>query len=196
MNNNNTFLALISRMKYINRWGLLPTLQTETLSQHSFECAVVAHFLSSIGNSFFNTNYNISNIIICALYHDVSEIFTGDIATPVKHYNDTTSENFNHLESISTQNIIDSLPTVFKSSYASYIKQSILTIEEKKLIKVSDKICAYIKCISEYKMGNNEFKTIEKTILNEIKLLNSPEANYFIENCIDSFNLPLQELTE
>lgn len=187
-NNINSFLALAFRMKHINRWNLMFNMQNENLSQHSLECAFVSHFLALIGNEYFNKSYNTNKIIICALYHDIAEVFTGDIATPVKYYSDKIKNDFKKLEKKGLETIIDSLPDEIRSSYSGYIYQTLLNEEEKKLLKVADKICAYIKCETEYNLGNNEFKHIRISVLEEIQKMNSEEADYLIKNCIDSFD--------
>ena len=114
---NNSFLALIFRMKYINRWNLMPVIKAENLSQHSSECAFMSHFLALIGNKIFGKSYNINSITICALYHDITEVITGDVPTPVKYYNTEIENNFKNLEKIAAKTIINHLPKELQNTY-------------------------------------------------------------------------------
>lgn len=191
---NNSFLALIFRMKYINRWNLMPVIKAENLSQHSSECAFMSHFLALIGNKIFGKSYNINSITICALYHDITEVITGDVPTPVKYYNTEIENNFKNLEKIAAKTIINHLPKELQNTYNEYIYETNLSNEEKKIIKIADKICAYIKCSEENSLGNKDFKQIMNSLFYEIKEFGSVEADYFLENCFNSFFLSLEEL--
>ena len=192
--NKNSFLALIFRMKHINRWNLMSTIKAENLSQHSSECAFLSHYLALIGNKIFHKSYDVNTIITCALYHDLTEVITGDVPTPVKYYNAEIQNNFKNLEKVAADTIINHLPDELKSPYEKYIYMKTLSPEEKNLIKIADKICAFIKCAEESNLGNKEFTPVMNSILSEIRDYNSVEANYFFENNFRSFFLSLDEL--
>ena len=177
---NNSFLALIFRMKYINRWNLMPVIKAENLSQHSSECAFMSHFLALIGNKIFGKSYNINSITICALYHDITEVITGDVPTPVKYYNTEIENNFKNLEKIAAKTIINHLPKELQNTYNEYIYETNLSNEEKKIIKIADKICAYIKCSEENSLGNKDFKQIMNSLFYEIKDIVIAKKNVFL----------------
>ena len=190
----NTFLPLIFRMKHIYRWGLKYNTQQEDLMQHTTECAFLTNYLAIIGNRYFNKKYDVNKITVCALYHDITEVLTGDIPTPIKYYNDDTKAIYKHLENAASEEIKKRLPSDLKQDYAVYLDANNLSDEEKKLIKISDKLCAYIKCIHEMRVGNNEFQTAHMGIEKEIKNIESEELNYFLDHCLASFSLSLDDL--
>ena len=186
------FFALISRMKYINRWALMRNTRAENLSEHAQDVAVIAHALAVIGNRRFGKNYNPERAATLGLYHDACEILTGDMPTPVKYYNPEIKNAYKQVEGAAKNKILSSLPDDLKGDYESVLKYQ--ANELAALIKASDKIAAYIKCIEEGKSGNGEFGKAAEAILNSIKEMNLPEANCFIEEFIPSFSLTLDEL--
>lgn len=193
--NNSNFYALIGRMKYINRWGLMRNSIPENIEGHSFQVAVIAHALAVIGNQFFDKTYNPEKIALYGLYHDASEIITGDMPTPVKYYNPEIKQAYQQVEEISKRRLLAMLPEEMQPAY-----EEILFFEEKdkacySIVKAADRISAYIKCIEELNAGNSEFMDAASTIKTSIDALQLPEANYFMEHCIEAFSLTLDELT-
>ncbi len=192
---NYSFFALAFRMKYINRWGLMRSLTSENLLEHSAQCAMLSHALACIGNKYFNKSYNCDAVSTYALYHDMSEIFTGDLPTPVKYFNSSIRDSYKDLEKNAIYNALEKLPAQLQSDF-----KDILCFDEKsnegRLVKAADKLCAYLKCVDEYKNGNLEFKQAMKTTENAlVKLYDTcEELKYFMEHFAEPFNMSLDEL--
>jgi len=191
---NNTFIPLIFRLKYINRWGLKFNTQTENVMQHTAECAFIAHFLAIIGNRYFGKNYNADRLAVCALYHDATEVYTGDLPTPIKYFNDDMANIYKQIEQAASEKIMQHLPADLQNEYASYLSASSLTDQERNLLKISDLLCAYIKCIHEINTGNNEFRLAHEEIRKRIDEIQNQELDYFIRNCLAAFSNPLDDL--
>ncbi|MGI6717315.1 MAG: 5'-deoxynucleotidase [Eubacteriales bacterium] len=185
------FFALMFRMKYISRWGLMRQLRQENLSEHSLECAILAHSLAVIGNKIFGKNYDPAAVALKAMYHDAPEIITGDMPTPVKYFDESTRSAYKAVESHAIDRFISLLPDNFKPEYESLFRY---TDDEKKLIKSADKLCAYIKCLEETNLGNNEFQSALSSTKTIIDNLQCEELNYFMANYVSSFNKSLDEL--
>jgi len=190
---NNSFYAMLFRMKHIKRWGIMHSLIPDYLSTHSLEVGFLAHALAMIGNDRFGKDYNCDRIAVKAIYHDVPEIFTGDIPTPVKYYSEETKNAYSAVEAASLQKLSDMLPDEFQSEYMSLFEY---TTEEKVLIKAADRISAYIKCMEEKSYGNSEFIIAGERLLASIKEMNCVEADYFMENFLDTFGLPIDSILE
>ena len=188
------FLAMLFRMKYINRWGLMRNSQTENLSQHTLECAFLAHYLASVGNTHFGKNYNAEKIAVYAMFHDCAEILTGDLPTPVKYHSGQMKSTYAEIEKIASEKLLTYLPNDMESVYSDYIMGENLDADSKKLIKQADKLCAYIKCIEEINTGNKEFSAAFASIQTELEKSTGPELKFFIEKCLPSFSLSLDEL--
>lgn len=195
MNKEKKFLAMIFRMKHINRWSLMYNTYTENLSVHTLECAYITQFLAVIGNVYFNKNYDINKLSTIALYHDVTEIITGDMPTPIKYYNEDIKKAYKSIENVAATKLLDMMPSKMQSAYKEYITPN-LTKEEKELIKMSDTLCAYIKCIKEVNSGNKEFLQAGDQILNKLeeKRKESSELELFIDEYLDTFSMSLDEL--
>ncbi len=189
----NSFFAMAFRMKYIHRWGLMYSMQPETLSTHSTEVALCAHALALIGNTRFGKHYQADRIATKGLYHDVPEIFTGDIPTPVKYYSEETHSSYASVEQAALQKLIGMLPDELRGEYEELFRYD---PEEKKLIKAADKLCAWIKCRGEVTMGNAEFAKAEQTLLQSLHEMHCEEAEYFLESFGDSFVQPIDTLIE
>lgn len=168
--------------------------QTEDLMQHTAECAYIAHFLSVIGNTFFNKNYNAEKLAVCAMFHDVPEVLTGDLPTPVKYFNDDMRRIYKGIETAASEKLLNHLPEELRDIYSGFICQTDLTDEEKKLIKTADKLCAYIKCIQEINVGNKEFQSAYEKIKSDVENIKSEESEYFLENCIHAFSLSIDDI--
>ncbi len=186
------FLALLFRQKDINRWGLMRNIYTETLSEHCCEVALVSHTLALIGNKKYSGSYDVNRITSAALYHDMSEILTGDLPTPVKYYNSEIKTAYKKIEKTAENILLDLISDDFEEDYKELIN---LSDEEKLIIKSADKICAYIKCLDELSAGNREFIEAERSIKKQLDEISSPEAKYFIDNYLDAFTKPLDDIT-
>lgn len=187
----NHFYAMLSRMKNIYRWGLMRNTKSENLSEHSLETAYVAHALAIIKNNCFGGNVNASKAAVAAMFHDTSEIITGDMPTPVKYYNPQIKSVYKDIEKQAQQTLTDMLPDYMRTDISNIYDDN--DAEIKQIVKAADKISAYIKCVEELNMGNREFATAEKTIKKAIKEMNMPEADLFMKDFIPSFNLSLDE---
>ena len=186
------FFAFISRMKFINRWSLMRNTSYESLSVHSHEVAMVAHALCVIGNNRLGKNYNADKAAVFALYHDASEIITGDMPTPVKYDNANIKKAFKDIEDVACSKLVDMLPDDMKDVYSDIL---FYDEEYKKIIKAADKISAIIKCEEELKMGNSEFKNAKKTCLKALKDMKCEEADIFMKEFFPAFSLTLDEMS-
>ena len=189
----NHFYAMMSRMKNIYRWGLMRNTRRENLSEHSLETAQIAHALAIINNKRLGGNADPQKTALAAVYHDSTEIITGDMPTPIKYYNIEIKSACKQIEAAAGDSVINMLPEDFREDFKPIFSPD---TETKRLVKAADKLSALIKCIEELKMGNREFEVAEKTIREGIKRLNCPEADIFAEEFIPSFYLSLDEQKE
>ncbi|MDD6807247.1 MAG: 5'-deoxynucleotidase [Oscillospiraceae bacterium] len=191
---SNDFFALISRMKYIDRWALMRNTEKESLSQHSYEVAVICHALAVISNKRLGTNYNAEKAALIGLFHDTAEILTGDMPTPVKYYSSEILNAFKKVEEAATDKILGMLPEDMQSEY----KDLLFATEEDKdiwvLNKAADKISALIKCIEEEKAGNREFSKAREATEASIHKMNCEAAEIFLREFLPSFELTLDQL--
>ncbi len=186
------FFALMARMKYIRRWGLMRSTREENIQEHSLQTAMIAHMLALIGNKFYGKNYNTESVAVKAMYHEASEIITGDLPTPIKYYNAEIKSAYKQIEAVATEEICQMLPEEFKSDFTPIL--NIEDKEEKKLVKYADRICAYLKCVEEVNAGNSEFTDAKESIKQDIDKIQSPEVKYFMENFVGGFDLTLDKL--
>ncbi|MBQ7106623.1 MAG: 5'-deoxynucleotidase [Clostridia bacterium] len=187
----NHFYAMLSRMKNIYRWGLMRNTKSENLSEHSLETAYIAHALAIIKNNCFGGNVNAERVAVAAMFHDTSEIITGDMPTPVKYYNPQIKSVYKEIEHQAQQTLTDMLPNYMRGDIVDIYNDDDLEI--KQIVKAADKISAYIKCVEELNMGNREFETALKTIEKAIKDMNLPEVDLFMKDFMPSFSLSLDE---
>lgn len=186
----NHFYAIMSRMKNIYRWGLMRNTRNENLSEHSLEVAQIAHALAIINNKRFGGDLNPYYVATVAMYHDTSEIITGDMPTPIKYYNKEIKTVYKQIEAAAEERLISMLPQDFKEDFEKIYKPDEKT---EKIVKAADKISALIKCIEELNMGNREFATAEKTTRQAIAEMAIPEVEVFMSEFMDSFYLSLDE---
>lgn len=186
----NHFYAVMSRMKNIYRWGLMRNTRRENLSEHSLEVAQIAHALALIRNRRFGGNIDANYVAVAAMYHDTSEIITGDMPTPVKYYNAEIKTAYKRIEEVAENQLIEMLPEDFKEDFGKIYNPSDSVAE---IVKAADKLSALIKCIEEINMGNREFEDAQKTIVAAIKEIKIPEAHIFLEEFIPSFSLTLDQ---
>ncbi len=186
----NHFYAMMSRMKNIYRWGLMRNTRKENLSEHSLEVAQIAHALAIISNNRFGGNTDPCFTAVAAMYHDSSEIITGDMPTPIKYYNSEIKSAYKQIEAVAEKQLTEMLPQDFKEQFAKIYSPDDNT---KRFIKAADKLSALIKCTEELNMGNREFAVAEKTIRKAIEDMNLPEAQVFMDEFMPSFSLSLDE---
>ena len=185
------FYAMMSRMKNIERWGLMRNTRHENLSEHTLEVAFIAHALALIKNHRFGGNLDANAVAVAAMFHDTSEIITGDMPTPIKYYNANIKNVYKEIESIAEEKLVSLLPEDLREDFIPIYNP---TDEIKVIVKAADKISALIKCIEEKNSGNQEFRSAERSTLNAIKELNLPEADVFLAEFLDSYSLTLDEL--
>ena len=189
----NEFYALMGRMRYITRWGLMRNTFSENISEHSHMTAVLAHALALIRRDILNLpTPDPDRCAVAALYHDASEILTGDLPTPIKYYNPDIKEAYKQVERIAGNRLLDMLPTELRKSYASLVLED--EAELLPFVKGADKLCAHIKCLEEQKAGNTEFDTAARQTWDALKAMDRPELNWFLENCLAAFTLNLDQL--
>ena len=188
-----SFFALISRMRFIGRWGLMRNSSSENIQEHSHMVACLAHALAVIRRDVYGIPCDANLCAAAALYHDATEIFTGDLPTPIKYHDDTIRDAYKAVESAAENQLLRALPEALRPSYAQLISTE--NEDVKQIVKAADKLSAYIKCVEECAAGNNDFKLAlqqTKAALMEQAL---PEVDYFLENFGDGFGLTLDELT-
>ena len=193
------FFATISRMKYIDRWALMRNSRNENLSEHSLEVAMIAHALCVIGNARYERNLNADRAALIGLYHDSSEIITGDMPTPVKYYNPEIKDAYKQVEKIAEYKLLEKLPADLRPAFEEIYK-STNSAEDKymrRLVKAADKLSAYIKCIEEEKAGNTEFSTAKESVGKAIDKLRSelPEVDDFVKEFLPPYGKTLDELS-
>lgn len=187
------FFALFSRMKNINRWALMRNTREESLSQHSLEVAATAHALAVIGNKRLGKRYDAPMAALIGMYHDMPEIITGDMPTPVKYYNQKIRDCYGEIERAAQDALLETLPEDLREDYRPLLAPD-ETAELWKLVKAADKISALIKCKEEKQSGNREFEKAEQSTLRALLALDCPEAAIFIEEFLDSFDLVLDSV--
>jgi hypothetical protein len=199
-----TFFAALARMKYIDRWALMRASRRENLSEHAAEVAILAHALCEIGNLRHGRQLNAERAAVIGLFHDASEIITGDMPTPVKYGSAALREAYHAAEERATESLLARLPKDLAAVYAPLL--GIVTAAEEggaeelylwRLVKAADKLSAYIKCLEEESAGNTEFRTAKKTIEAELEKLAGelPELRDFMENCLPPYGNTLDELS-
>ncbi|WP_232849980.1 5'-deoxynucleotidase [Bowmanella yangjiangensis] len=183
-------------MKLINRWPLMRNVSTENVQEHSLQVAMVAHALAMIRNRFYGGTLDPFRIATLAMFHDVSEVLTGDLPTPVKYYNPAIQQEYKKIEQIAEQKLIEMAPDAFRQDYAELIDGQYQSSDEKFIIKAADIICAYLKTLEELSAGNHEFELAKRRLDNILKDYQSDEVNYFLEAYVPSFSLSLDEITQ
>ena len=193
MMNNNHFYAMLSRMKYINRWGLMRNTRNENLCEHSLEVAFIAHALGIINNEVYGGSVPAERLAVLAMYHDVTEIITGDMPTPVKYYSPVIRNAYKEVEQVAKDELLTGLPESIGKHYDGLLLE---TEEEKILwhyVKAADKLSALIKCIEEQQMGNLDFAEAKKTIEESLEDMNMPEVEYYIREFLPAYKMTIDE---
>lgn len=196
---NYNFFALISRMKYIDRWALMRNTRQENLCEHCMEVAMIAHALCVIGNTRYGRHLDANKAALVGLYHDASEIITGDMPTPVKYYNKELKEAYKQVEAIADDKLLEKLPDDLRPAFEQVFKAEDNEDERymRKLVKAADKLSALIKCMAETSAGNNEFRTAKESTEKAVRSLymEYPEVLDFVNEFLSSYGNTLDELT-
>ncbi len=188
------FFAYLARMKFIRRWGLMHNSYPENVQEHSQRVAMIAHALAVIRNRVFAGQVNAERVAVLALYHDASEVFTGDLPTPVKYFSEDLRSAYGQIEQRAERRLLDMVPADLRADFESLFA----TREEDRalweLVKAADKLCAYVKCVEEVSAGNREFASAERSLKATVEQLGLPEVDYFLDEFLPSFRLTLDDL--
>lgn len=189
----NEFYALLGRMRYITRWGLMRNTFSENIQEHSHQVAVLAHALALIRREILKLDGpDPDKCAVAALYHDASEILTGDLPTPIKYYNPDIKAAYKQVERVAGEHLLGMLPPQLRQCYAPLVLEDDPDVTP--TVKAADKLSAYIKCVEEQKAGNTEFDSAAQQSMEALKALNMPELDWFIDNCLEAFSLNLDQL--
>ena len=189
----NEFYALLGRMRYITRWGLMRNTFSENIQEHSHQVAVLAHALALIRREILQLDGpDPDKCAVAALYHDTSEILTGDLPTPIKYYNPEIKAAYKQVERVAGEHLLGMLPPQLRDCYAPLVLED--DPEVTPVVKAADKLSAYIKCVEEQKAGNTEFDSAAQQSMEALKALDMPEMTWFIDNCLEAFTLNLDQL--
>ena len=188
----NHFYAYISRMRGVKRWALMRNTEEENIQEHSHMVAVLAHALALIRTRVCGIPTDANAVAVAALYHDATEILTGDMPTPIKYYNPEIRDAYRKVETVAGEKLLSMLPDALRADYAPVIKIEDETVRA--LVKAADKLSAYIKCVEELKAGNLEFKKAAEQTRRALDEMKMPELDYFMAHCMESFSMTLDEL--
>ena len=189
----NEFYALLGRMRYITRWGLMRNTFSENIQEHSHQVAVLAHALALIRRNILHLEGpDPDRCAVAALYHDASEILTGDLPTPIKYYNPDIKAAYKQVERIAGERLLNMLPAELRDCYAPLVLEDDKTAEP--IVKAADKLSAHIKCLEEQKAGNTEFDTAARQTWDAMRALRMPELDWFLDHCLAPFALNLDQL--
>ncbi|WP_127959327.1 5'-deoxynucleotidase [Serratia microhaemolytica] len=189
------FFAHLSRLKLITRWPLMRNLLTENVAEHSLQVAFVAHALSVIKNRKFGGQLNAERVAVLAMYHDASEVLTGDMPTPIKYYNPQIAVEYKKIEQLAQQTLLQMIPEELQADFQLILDEQCCSEEERAIVKQADALCAYLKCIEELSAGNNEFQLAKNRLEKTLEQRHSPEMDYFMTVFVPSFSLSLDEIS-
>ena len=187
-----SFFALISRMRHIGRWGLMRNSETENVQEHSHMVAVLAHALAVIGREVYGKDLDPDRCAAAALYHDASEIITGDLPTPIKYHDEAIRKSYKDIEQKASERLLSLLPPELRGAYEPLLLET--DPDVRACVKAADKLSAYIKCVEERKAGNSEFASAERQTLAALRESPLPEGGDFRKNCMPAFERTLDEL--
>ncbi|MCI0545922.1 MAG: 5'-deoxynucleotidase [Candidatus Rokubacteria bacterium] len=186
--------AYLSRMKFIRRWGLMHNTYPENIQEHSLRVAMIAHILAVIRHRLHGGSVDPARVAALALYHDASEVLTGDLPAPVKYFNPEIKQAYHEIEVTSRRRLLEMVPGPLRADLAPFFVPDERDRPHHELIKAADKLCAYIKCLEEIAAGNHEFSKAEKALRASVEAIDLPEVRYFLETFVPSFRLTLDEL--
>lgn len=187
------FFAFLNRMKYIKRWSLMRSVREENIMEHSQQVAVIAHALALINNKILGGSIDVNKVVLLAQYHEVGEVITGDLPTPIKYFNPEIKSAYKDLEKHASIKLLSMLPEELKSEYEKYVLPD-ENCEEHALVKCADRLSAYLKCVEEVKAGNSEFKKAKNAIGLELKNSKRLEVQYYLKEFAPAYDLTLDEL--
>lgn len=186
------FFAYMSRLKLIRRWGLMRSALPENDAEHSLQVAMIAHGLAVLGRERYGRQEDPEHVLALAVYHDATEVMTGDLPTPVKYHSAALRTSYAHVEELAAQRLTAMLPEDMQAAFAPYLAPK--DSEAQRLVKAADKISAYVKCLEEQRAGNHEFDAAGENILRSIQAMDMPEVRDFMAEFVPSFNVTLDEL--
>ncbi|WP_256759960.1 5'-deoxynucleotidase [Cohnella sp. WQ 127256] len=192
----NHYLAYLYRLQYIERWSLMRSTTPENVAEHSYHVALIAHALGSIAREIFKRDINPDEVVTYALFHDATEVFTGDIPTPVKHHNPHILANFREIEALAAERLLATVPLELRESYRPLLNRKPVNPELDKILKAADLLDAYLKCISEMSAGNREFATARRQSEEKLRKLDMPEVEWFLTHLAPGFERTIDELAE
>ena len=187
------FFAFLDRMKYIRRWSLMRSSRDENVTEHTQQVAVFAHALAVIDREVFGGSPDVEKTVLLALYHESSEVMTGDLPTPIKYFNREIHGAYKQLEERAERKLLAMLPEELRGAFSPCVMPDAQSYEYR-LVKAADKLSAYIKCVEELKAGNNEFRDAAAQTRRALEDYDLPEVRYFLDTFLDSFSLTLDEL--
>jgi 5'-deoxynucleotidase len=195
MDSPSHFFAYMARMKFIQRWGVMRNTQSENIQEHSLQAAILAHALAVIARDQFGRDVDPERVMALAVFHDASEVITGDLPSPIKHHDPELSSTYGRIEEAARERLTAMLPDDMRDVY-----RPLLLCKDRpqhvQLVKAADKLCSYLKCLEELKGGNEEFTHARDAIEGEIEAIDLPEVAWFMERFVTSFSLTLDELNQ
>lgn len=191
---SSSFFAYISKLRWIKRWGLKRNAHDENVMEHSWEVAVIAHSLALIKNRYFGGELDANAIATAALYHDATEVITGDLPTPIKYHSPAILSAYKQIEHLAEQELLHLLPPAMQDDYAPLLLHHYLPTDHQEIIKAADRISAYLKCQAELKAGNQEFEIAARRIAEQIQQSPQPEIAFFMQTFAPSCGLALDDL--
>ncbi|MBQ7137560.1 MAG: 5'-deoxynucleotidase [Clostridia bacterium] len=191
---NHHFFAYVSRLRYIRRWGLMRSVMPENDAEHSLQVAMIAHAIAIMGRDRYGRQVDPEHVLALGVYHDVSEVITGDMPTPVKYQTDELRRSYKDVERMANERLLSMLPEGLRPAYAPYL--SVPADEERQILKAADSISAYLKCLEEKRAGNREFDAAGESIKAALDQIGLPEVQDFIREFVPSFELSLDELNQ
>ncbi len=191
---NNHFFAYLSKMRWIYRWGMKRNAIQENVMEHSYEVSVITHALGIIGNRLYGKDTDANAAAVAALYHDSSEVLTGDLPSPIKYHNKKIRDAYKEVEYAAEREMLSTLPEELRDDYCGFLLHEKIPQETLKLIKAADLISSLIKCKAEINAGNAEFSQAIKDVEQRLKAMEMPEVDYYMDTFLPSFDLTLDEL--
>ena len=189
---NHSFFAYIFRMRYIARWALMRNTRVENVEEHSYEVAVLAHALAVIGREVFHRELNPDRVACAALFHDASEIITGDMPTPIKYFNPELKTAYKQVEAVAQDKLLSMLPPELVPAYEPLVRET--DPEVRRYVKAADKLAAWLKCQEELKAGNTEFRKASDETMAALRAMEMAEVGWFMERLSGAFQLTLDDL--
>ena len=186
------FFAYVSRLRYIRRWGLMRSVMPENDAEHSLQVAMIAHAIAIMGRDHYGRKVDPEHVLALGVYHDVSEVITGDMPTPVKYQTDELRKSYKDVERMANDRLLAMLPDGMRTAYEPYL--SVPEDYDRQILKAADSISAYLKCLEEKRAGNREFDAAGESIKHGLAQIDLPEVQDFIREFIPSFELSLDEL--